>query len=212
MNYDVAFRFNQALDTSAIGNITNALHAVGAAIDDCRKAGKPADNDPAVLLLIRHLGGLAANTGDSDTGLRIACQEAIGDLNRKPVLHTLALRGVAYDADAKKLFHSEARRALRNLADALGYEKAEYEIRSNMAGPAVSGEVTLHSDEVYVQASCDGHDRGILYRRCRDRRDYLGDRNRFAPLSELTNPAVFAAKLCRDLGLPTPAFDDRLVA
>lgn len=212
MSYEVAFRYNQALDTSALGTITNALHAVGAAIDDCRKAGKTADSDPAVLLLIRHLGGLAANIGGSDTSLRIACQEAVGDLKRKPVLHTLALRGVAYDADAKKLFHSEARRALRNLADALGYDKDDYEIRSNMAGPAVSGEVTLHSDEVYVQASCDGRERGVLYRRCRDRRDYLGLRNNFASLGELTNPAAFAAKLCRDLSLPTPAFDDRLVA
>lgn len=212
MSYDMAFRFQQALDPSALTNIIAALHGVGAAVEDCRKAGKAIENDPAVLLLVRHLGNLADSQGDSDTALRIACQEAIGDLKRKPVLNTLALRGVAHDAEAKKLFHSEARRALRQLADALGYDKDDYEIRSNMAGPAVSGEVILHSDEVYIQASCDSHDRGILYRRCRDRRDYLGDRNRFARLSELTNPAALAAKLCRDLGLPTPAFDERLVA
>ena len=40
------------------------------------------------------------------------------------MLKTLALRGVAYDEPAKRLFHSEGRAALRRLAEALGLLRA----------------------------------------------------------------------------------------
>lgn len=90
MSYDVAFRFQQALDPSALTTIPGALHGIGAAIDDCRRAGKAVDNDPAVLLLVRHLGNLASKIGDGDTVLRHACMDAIGDMRRKPVLNTLS--------------------------------------------------------------------------------------------------------------------------
>lgn len=212
MSYDVAFRFQQALDPSALTTIPGALHGIGTAIDDCRRAGKAVDSDPAVLLLVRHLGNLAANVGDADTALRHACMEAIGDMRRKPVLDTLSLRGVAFDADAKKLFHSEARRSLRSLADALGYEKQQFDIRSNSAGPAVSGEVILHSDELYVQVSCNGTGNDVMYRRCRDRRDFTGQRNQHAAMRDLAHPGTLARRICRDLGLAVPHFDDRLAA
>lgn len=212
MSYDVAFRFQQALDPSALTTIPGALHGIGAAIDDCRRAGKAVDSDPAVLLLVRHLGNLAANVGDGDTALRQACMEAIGDMRRKPVLNTLSLRSVAFNADAKKLFHSEARRSLRRLADALSYEKQQFDIRSNSAGPAVSGEVTLHSDELYVQVSCNGTGNDVTYRRCRDSRDFTGQRNHYAAMRDLANPGALAQRICRELGLAVPHFDDRLVA
>jgi len=197
---------------SALTTIPGALHGLTAAIDDCRRAEKSSDSDPAVLLLVRHLGGLAANIGDSDSALRLACLDAIGDMRRKPVLNTLALRGVAYDATAKKLFHSEARRALRQLADALGYDKQDYDLRNNVGGVAVSGEVTLHSSEIYVQVMCNGRGGDVLYRRCRDRRDYTGERNHQVAMRELANAGVLAQRICRDLSLTLPTFDDRLVA
>lgn len=212
MRYDIVFRFNQALDLSALSTIPAALHSVTAAIEDCRKAGKNAETDPAVLLLMRHLGSIAANTGADDRTLRHDCLEAVGELRRKPVLNTLALRGVSYDETAKKLFHSEAKRCLRNLADALGYDRCDYDLRSNIAGPAVSGEVTLHSDEIYVQVGCTGYGNGVMYRRCNGRRDYTGDRNNHVGIAALANPGALAARICADLGLPVPHFDDRLVA
>ena len=214
MSYDIAFRHQQALDTSALTTLLGALHDLQAAIEDTRRAGKQADSDPAVILLARHLGAIANSQGESDSTLKKQCMSEISDLRRKPVLVTLAYRGVAYDQDAKKLFHGEARRALIALADALGYERSDYDIRSNAGGPAVSGEVTLHSDELYVQISCGGfsHNGEILYRRCRDRRDFSGERNNYAGIREITNPGVFAARLCRELGLSTGMPDNRLVA
>ena len=100
-----------------------------------------------MLLLLRHLGSLAASTGGDDLELRNACFETVKDLRRRPLLTTLALDGVAYNAERKKLFHAEARRALSALADALGYERSDFDLRSNQGGIASSGEITLHSDE-----------------------------------------------------------------
>ncbi len=212
MNYDIAFRFNQALDTSALTTIDGALHGVTAAIEDCRRAGKRAEHDPAVLLLLRHLGGIAATTGADDSALRNACFDNVRELRRHPILTTLALRGVAYDSDGKKLFHSEGRRALKALSDALGYDRGDYDLRANQGGIAVSGEITLHSDEAYIQLSCNGRGGEIMYRRCRGRNDYTGERNHHAAMREVTTPSTLAARICRDLRLETPTIDGRLVA
>jgi hypothetical protein len=106
---------------------------------------------------------------------------------------------VAYDADAKRLFHIKARRQLLELAEALGFQPADYDLRSNQGGIAVSGEVTLHADRLYVQAtqSAMGFDTGILFRSCDGRRDYVGGRNNFASLDLLHRPAELAALIRR---------------
>jgi hypothetical protein len=212
VNYDIAFRFNQALDTSALTTIEGALHGVTAAIDDCRRAGKRADKDPAVLLLLRHLGSIATATGTDDNALRAACFENVRELRRHPVLTTLALRGVAYDTEGKKLFHSEGRRAMKALADALGYDRSDFDLRCNQGGIAVSGEITIHSDEVYIQLSCNGRGGEVLYRRCDGRRDYTGGRNHHAAMREVTLLSTLAARICHDLQLQTPTIEHRLVA
>jgi hypothetical protein len=58
------------------------------------------------------------------------------------------------------------RRQLLALAAALGFGAGDYDLRSNEAGIAVSGEITLHADRLYVQASqpATGSDTGILFR------------------------------------------------
>lgn len=101
---------------------------------------------------------------------------------------------VAYDAEAKRLFHGNARRGLLDLAQALGYRLGNYDLRSNQGGIAVSGEVTLHADRLYVQASqpATGNDTGILFRSCEGRRDYVGGRNHFASLDLLHEPRELA--------------------
>lgn len=215
MSYDIAFRFQQALDPSALTTLSNCLHGLTTAIEDCRNAGKPHDTDPAVILLARHLGAFAATIGGPDVLLRRQCLDAIADLRRKPALIPLAHKGVAYDAHAKKLFHSEGRKALRRLADALGLADGTYDIRANRGGIATSGEITLHGEDVYVELSlgCFGRGREVMYRRVRGRRDYCGDRNHFAAVEDLMNPDRFAARLRRELHLPeTDTAPTRLVA
>ena len=62
---------------------------------------------------------------------------------------------------------------------------------------AVSGEITLHADRLYVQASQSamGHDTGILFRTCRGRKDYHGGANNFASLDLLNRPEDLARRI-----------------
>jgi len=203
MSYDVAFRYQQALDPSALITIATTLHAVQAAITDCRNAGLPVETDPAVILLVRHLSSVCAGRAD-DAELRRACMEQIADLRSRPMLKTLALRGVAYDEPAKRLFHSEGRAAMRRLAEALGLDAGSFDVRSNKAGPAVSGEVTLHGDAIWVQMSLGpfGPGKEVCFRKVQDRQDHIGERNHWASIRELLEPARFAARIRQDLRLP----------
>jgi hypothetical protein len=101
---------------------------------------------------------------------------------------------VAYDGEAKRAFHNNARRQLKQLADALGLQPGSFDLRSNQGGIAVSGEATLHADHLYVQASqpCTGSDTGVLFRTCEGRKDYHGGRNNFASLDLLNRPGELA--------------------
>ena len=70
------------------------------------------------------------------------------------------------------------------------------DLRSNRAGIAVSGEITLHHDRIYIHIGqfglSSGH--GILIRTCRGRRDYTGGPNHFMTLTMLDDiPALAAA-------------------
>ncbi|SFP41416.1 hypothetical protein [Sphingomonas rubra] len=214
MTYDVGYRFAQALDPSGLDTIAACLHAIQAAAKDCRNAGKPFETDPAVVLLAQHLAAVARAKMPDRAALRSLCGQAVAEIARTPLLTVLAARGVDHDADAKRTFHTEARRALRRLAEALQLASGTYEIRVCAGGPAVSGEVILHGDELYVQVSIGGFGRGeILLRRCRGRSDYVGERNHWARMAELVDPATLAARIARELGLAMPVeLQPRLVA
>jgi len=99
-------------------------------------------------------------------------------------------KSVDYDAEAKRLFHSRAKSQLRRIATALGLAPGSYDLRSNQAGIAVSGEITLHGDRLYVQVSQSamGHHCGVLFRSCKGRKDYVGGPNNFASLDLLNRP------------------------
>ena len=101
----------------------------------------------------------------------------------------------SYSPEVKRRFHVAARARLRRLAKALGFLPADYDLRSNAGGIAVSGEIILHHAAVYIQVSqpATGADSGILIRACNGRRDYTGGRNHFAPLALLDNVAALAS-------------------
>lgn len=101
----------------------------------------------------------------------------------------------AYSAEGekrKKAFHAAGRKFLKALAEALGLSGADYDLRNNMAGIAVSGEVTLHADSLYVQLyeSCLSRGVGVLYRSCHGRKDYCGDTNNTASMKNLRDEAA----------------------
>jgi hypothetical protein len=103
----------------------------------------------------------------------------------------------AYDIEVKQRFHIASRVRLRRLAKTLGFRPKSFDLRSNLGGIAVSGEITLHHDDVYIQVCqpASGADSGILIRTCEGRRDYTGGRNHFAPLRLLDKPLTLAAQV-----------------
>ncbi len=106
-------------------------------------------------------------------------------------------RSVSYDEERKEHFHRLARKQLRLVAKALGLAPGTFDLRCNRAGIAVSGEITLHSDHIYVQVSQSamGRNIGILIRTCQGRRDYTGGPNNFASLDLLHQPAELALRI-----------------
>ena len=103
----------------------------------------------------------------------------------------------AYNPEQKCRFHGTARACLRKLAEALDFAPDTYDLRNNEAGIAVSGEITLHHERIYIQISQPflGYDTGILIRCCTGRRDYTGGRNHFAPLSLLDDIPALARRV-----------------
>lgn len=88
-------------------------------------------------------------------------------------------RPTQYDDCQKAAFHRAAINRLKLLATQLDWPKADFDLRSNKAGIAVSGEIALHHERVYISVSqsCMGCQSGILIRTCKGRRDYTGGRN-----------------------------------
>ncbi|GEO01881.1 MULTISPECIES: hypothetical protein [Sphingomonadaceae] len=208
MNYDLDFRYRRALQPDALATIATATQAVVDAMQDARNAGIDPARDPATILLARHVGRIALGhapdeTFAEDLPLRRQCLAKIDELKLKPALVALARRGIGYDPEAKRAFHREARSALRVAARHLGLEPDQYDLRSNFAGPAVSGEITLHGDEIYIQVSipCIHPGREVMFRRCKGRQDYLGDRNHFCDIAVLAAPHSFRALVVRETGL-----------
>jgi hypothetical protein len=75
------------------------------------------------------------------------------------------------------------------IAKELALPKQSFDIRVNLAGPAVSGDITLHSDTLYVQfsQSCIARSHGFYYRSCKGRKDYMGGTNRWMQWEKLTD-------------------------
>lgn len=94
---------------------------------------------------------------------------------------------VAYNEKAKGDFLRMSRKLALILAQKLGLNEDQYDIRVNKGGVAVSGEVTLHTDTHYIQFSqapfglCDG----FLVRSCKNRKDYTGGRNHYVKWESL---------------------------
>ena len=103
----------------------------------------------------------------------------------------------SYDVVQKRAFHREASKVLRSLARELGFERGSFDLRSNLAGIAVSGEITLHHENIYIQVSqsATGSDKGVLIRTCEGRKDYSGGPNNLMAYNVLDDIRAFADKV-----------------
>ncbi len=120
---------------------------------------------------------------------------------KTPTLAEMLNGDVNDHAGNKKAFHTKARAILKALATELGLEKVDFDLRTNKGGPAVSGEVCLHTDQFYLQVAQSTGPGDVLFRQCEGRNDFTGGQNHWAQASELDDVAGFAERLTRELRL-----------
>jgi len=200
MTYDVPFRHLQALDPSGLTTIAATLHALTKGMEDCRVAGVDPEYDPAIALIARHFATVSANCADEDS-LRSSCSRRIVELERFPALLSLAMRGVAHDRAAKERFHQDARKAMRNLARALGLAEGSYTVTSAYGDPAIAGNVLFSSDTIEMSLSIGPLHEGNELQYYAKRGPAARERLRFAAMRDFLKPARFAARLRRELRL-----------
>lgn len=85
-----------------------------------------------------------------------------------------------HDEVSKKTYHKRARRFLKDLAKTLNAYPSDYDLRVCPGGIAVPGEVTLHTDDLYVQTFFSYTSErliSLLVRKVSGRKDYCGFRN-----------------------------------
>lgn len=102
------------------------------------------------------------------------------------------------DEKGKPEFHRAAARYLRHLAKLLRLPGDSYAVRSNKAGPAVSGEVVLHGEWIYMYicGSCVSGP-GALVRACRGQKDYHGGPNNWLRWDQLKDVDAVATFINR---------------
>ena len=97
-------------------------------------------------------------------------------------------KDLSYNFDDKEKFHSLGRSVLKKIAKSMGLAPGSFEIHNNRGGIAVSGEVTLHGERIYIQFSQSilGHSK-FMFRSCQGMKDYTGGFNQWMKWADLTD-------------------------
>lgn len=103
------------------------------------------------------------------------------------------LDGYLNDGKSKEQYHRKARAVFKKVAGHMNLEKGDYDIRTNKGGPAVHGETTLHTKQVYVKIGYMGG--GILYRKCDGLKDYSGSTNNWMDNNIMNDEVELSNKL-----------------
>lgn len=111
-------------------------------------------------------------------------------------------------ASSKEAFHKGGRQVLKELAKHLGLSKGDYDIKNIMGGYAVTGEVILHTDHLYIQF---GHvmKGKFMWRLCRGRNDHSGGQNRWELWDSLYDMDNLAHVMNRAINPDQRRFDKR---
>lgn len=120
---------------------------------------------------------------------------------RVQALIRLAKADLYDNAELKRQFYLDCRLILTWLASELGLEKGQYEIRYCKGGVAVSGDIILHSDDIYVSLSQSGLPSGMdfMWRTVKSRNDYRGNANQWSAWAELLDLPALALKMKRHI-------------
>ena len=104
-----------------------------------------------------------------------------------------------HDVSKKATFARLGKRLAQEIADEMQLPASTYDIRYNKAGPAVMGDLRLHSEHLYLTFEPSITGAGFMYRTCKGRKDYTGGTNQWADHKEFLDPAAFAQKLVKFL-------------
>ena len=211
-HYDLAFRFERALQPDGLRIVQTCTRAVNEAMADARRAGYDPDTDPAVLLLGRHLGRIASG-GDperihaQDAALRRACADRIARLRSVDMLVPLVQRGVGADPDLIRLYKAAARERLRELAHALDLGAPDYDIcpEAGAAGRAPAFELATDSFSVTIDPCRIGAGSELAWMQTHGRFRGWSSALTRGDIGLLGDLARFARTLRRDLHLAAPA-------
>lgn len=168
MFYDTSYRHNQALTPDPDATVGVALHSLLSAIDDCRRAGKPIEQDAAILLLIRALAQSAARAASDPTALAASCAADRAAILAHPALLAIAGQPVSGDRIAKRTFHAQARQALARIADALGLAAEDFQIVVMAGADHEDGMTELRHADFFVRVVPRGFlpDSEVTWFRC----------------------------------------------
>jgi len=212
LHLDLPFRFQRALQPDGLRIIQTCSAALNDAMSDARRAGHDPNTDPAVLLLGRHLGRVAAGEcpetmHPEDEALRRACEQRIADLRSAPILVPLVQRGLDCDPDLIRLYRSSAREALRYLAQTLCLDPADYRIEQDPHFTADNPAISLFakSFSVSIDPCRINPGREIGWVRTHGRNGPWAGRQLRGPIDLMSNIARFAATVRHDCNLNQPA-------
>lgn len=147
----------------------------------------------------------------ASTAITFDCK-IVKEIEMSSILNGMVARGVTgpHPSGSKKcIFHKTAKRLLAQIArNSLRLLPNQYDLSSNMGGPAVSGEITLHTDALYIQVSESPFGpvkANVLVRRCVGRKDFCGEQNHYCDAELLENPEGFNEWLQRRGLIPLDA-------
>ena len=212
LHLDLPFRFQRALQPDGLRVLQTCSAALTDALNDARRAGRDPESDPAVLLLGRHLGRVAAGecpeaVHPEDDELRKACKQRIAELRDAPILVPLVQRGLGCDPDLISIYRSAAREALRYLAQTLCLDPTNYNIQQNRHFTADNPAISLFADSfcVTIDPCRINPGREIRWARTNGRDGPWAGRQLQGPIDLISNVARFAATVRRDCHLHQPA-------
>lgn len=200
MLYDTLYRHNQALAPDGLETLPAALHALNAAVDDCRRAGKPIAHDAAIMLLIRNLADVAERSAPSTAELRLRCVSDRAGIIAAPALLHIAGHSVAGDHAAKRTFHCQARRALTRLAESIGLDPATARVNSTLGTDRDDGTSELRHADLGIRVVPRSFlpDSEISFNRCVGGEP--AGKVHLAPIAELLDATAFSRRLAATIG------------
>ena len=199
MTCDIDYRYRRALEPDGLTTFENALRALNEAVEDARLAALDPAVCPAIKLLTRHLGRVSHGEPLCHTALddelRHQCIERIAELKRAPAIVALVRRGLDYRPQELRHYRRAGSRTLRAIAFRLGYTTPQ---------ESLAGDHTLEAKQLYLRISPERYgEPGVAWRNPHWKPP--GATMRKASITALRDIPALAARIARELKLPSPA-------